>query len=69
MRQSRIDRAQGLDDGTRLRLIEDDLDTLESELHTMNDRLSKILWALIGLLISVTTAAILLAVNIGVAPG
>ena len=63
---SRVEARKDFDERTRLRLVEGDLDTIDTELHVTNDRLNKILWALVGLLISVTTASILLAINIGV---
>lgn len=52
------------DDKTRIALLETDLDGMDLRLAETNDRLAKILWALIGLLISVTTASILLAINL-----
>lgn len=52
----------------RLQLVESDLDDVDEQfvafskkMDTLNDRLSKILWALVGLLISVTTGCILYA--------
>lgn len=59
------DRA-GFTSDVRLRLLEDDADELQLAVSSVNDRLGKILWALVGVLISVTTSAILLAVNMGV---
>lgn len=50
----------------RLRLVEDDLDEHDAVMAAIGDRLSKILWAVVGVLISVTTSAILLAINLGV---
>lgn len=50
----------------RLQLLEKDQDDLETALETVNDRLGKILWAVVGVLISVSTSAILLALNLGV---
>lgn len=50
----------------RLQLVEKDLDRLDDGLATVAKRLDRILWALVGLLISVTTACILLAINLGV---
>ncbi len=50
----------------RLRLVEDDLDEHETLMAAVTERLSKILWAVVGVLISVTTSAILLAINLGV---
>jgi hypothetical protein len=49
---------------TRISLVESDLDTIDARLLDTNERLGKILWALVGLLISVTTASVLLAINL-----
>lgn len=59
------DRA-GFTDNVRLRLLEDDADELHAAVTSMNDRLGKILWAVVGVLISVTTSAVLLALSLGV---
>lgn len=59
------DRA-GFSDVVRLRLLEDDVDAHEDAMRGVNERLSKILWAVVGVLISVSTSAILLALNLGV---
>ena len=48
----------------RLQLIEKDADQLESGLAAITERLSKILWAVVGLLITVTTSSIFLALNL-----
>lgn len=53
-------------DKVRLRLLEKDQDDLETGLVAVNERLGKILWAVVGVLISVTTSALLLAINLGV---
>ena len=70
---SRPDRAynrETFDEKTRLRLVETDLDRLESDLESGLEGFRKELHAvqrvLIGILVSLTTAAILLAVNIGI---
>lgn len=54
------------DTPVRLRLVEGDLDKADENLAQMNDRIGKMLWALLGILISTTTAAILLALNLAV---
>lgn len=56
----------GMPDKVRLTLVEDDLDKLEAHFVQVEERLSKILWAVMGVLISVATSAILLAINLGV---
>lgn len=49
---------------THLILIDKDLDDQEFDITELHIRLDKIMWALIGILISTTTAAILLALNL-----
>ena len=49
---------------THLILIDKDLDDQEFDITELSSRLDKILWALIGILISTTTASILLALNL-----
>lgn len=69
MTRDRAARA-GFDDKTRLTLVEGDLDDLRTDLEAGLDDFRKELHAvqrvLIGILVSLTTAAILLAVNIAV---
>lgn len=50
----------------RLMLLEGDADRADSELAQMNDRIGKMLWAMVGILISTTTAAVLLALNLAI---
>lgn len=63
---SRVAERVEFTDKVRLRLLEKDQDDLETALVAVNDRLGKILWAVVGVLISVSTSAILLAINLGV---
>ena len=49
---------------THLILIDKDLDDHEFDITELSSRLDKIMWALIGILISTTTASILLALNL-----
>ncbi len=56
----------GLPDPVRLSLVEDDLDTMDGGLDGLNEKLGKIMWAMVGLLISVTTASVLLVLNLAV---
>lgn len=60
----RADARAGFTTPVRLRLLEDDVDDVVLEMASMNDRLGKILWALVGVLISVATSAILLGLNL-----
>jgi hypothetical protein len=64
---------KGFEQGVRLQLVEEDVDDLEDEIAQAVDKLSaelaKIKGVLLGMLISVTTAALLLAVNLVVARG
>lgn len=56
------DRAQ-FDDATRIRLAEGDIDRIELAMAEQNETLRKILWAVVGLLISVTSSALVLIVT------
>lgn len=49
---------------TRIRLLEGDADTFEDGLTAVNRRLDRINTTLMGILISLATGAVLLAVNI-----
>lgn len=49
---------------TRIRLLEADADEIERALARLNERLARINTTLIGILISLATGAVLLAVNI-----
>lgn len=51
---------------TRLLLAELDLDDHDSAIAELKATNGRILWALIGILISTTTAAIMLALNLAV---
>ena len=53
---------------TRLYLIEGDLDEFEQAVAKVNATLNKILWTLVGLLISTSTGAVLFALNLVVTP-
>ncbi len=64
--RSRRERRGGLPDNVRLTLLEDDLDTFEEALVSLNEKLGKIMWAMVGMLISVTTASVLLVLNLAV---
>lgn len=55
-----------MDVPTRLILVDRDLDEHEIDIEVLSSRLDKILWALVGILISTSTAAILLALNMAV---
>lgn len=49
---------------TRIAQAEVDLDLHDRELSAFDERLGKMLWTLVGILISTTTAAVLLALNL-----
>lgn len=65
-RQPRMEERREFTTPQRVRLLETDMDRNDGELSAMNARLGKILWAMIGILISTSTAALLLALNLGV---
>lgn len=50
----------------RITSLEDDVDRLEAEASTFDSRLSKTTGIIVGLLISVATAAIILALQLGI---
>lgn len=64
----RAEKRSGIDIPNRLRLVEDDLDKHDATFAELRDELAKIKGILIGILVSVTTAALLLAINLAV-PG
>lgn len=64
-RLSRTEERKGFTTPARLTLLEGDLDSNDSELTAVNEKLARILWAMIGILISTSTASILLALNLG----
>jgi hypothetical protein len=61
------DRAN-LPEGVRLQLAEKDLDEHDEEMAEIKAQNAKVLWALVGILISTATASILLALNLAVGP-
>lgn len=61
---SRQTERKDMDVPTHLILIDKDLDDQEFDITELSSRLDKIMWALIGILISTTTASILLALNL-----
>lgn len=50
----------------RILLLEGDADLTDKTMSTLNDRVGKMLWAMVGILISTTTAAIMLVLNLTV---
>lgn len=60
----RTEERRGLEAEVRFLLAERDLDDHATDIHDLGERLGKILWALVGILISTSTAAILLAMNL-----
>lgn len=59
---SRFLERQGLDDPTRLRLIEADLDTHEELMAKVVSKMERNNQLLVGILISITTACILMVI-------
>ena len=60
----------------RLQLVEDDLDAADARfvavearvaegLHALDARLGKIMWAMVGILISLTTTSIVILLTVG----
>lgn len=48
----------------RIVWLEADADDFESDLSLLDSRISRILWTMVGLLVSIATAATLLALNL-----
>jgi hypothetical protein len=69
MSQTRSEARSRYDVDTRIGLLESDADAFELDLLRINQRLDKLLWAMIGMIISLTTGAVLLAINLVVARG
>ena len=63
---SRHQSRREMDLSTRMYLVEGDLDDLESALKDLTVALRKWVWAFVGMLISLTTTSILLAMNLAV---
>lgn len=66
MSETRRERWQHHETGTKLSLVVDDLDRFDDVIVDLRTELKGIKTILIGILVSTTTAAIMLAVNIGV---
>lgn len=64
MTVSRHESRKGFDTDGRLRLLEGDMDTHEETLKEINAGLRRNNQLLVGILISVTTASILLVINV-----
>lgn len=45
-------------------MLDDDQDALEATLETINSRINKVLWAVVGLIFSFASAMLLLALNL-----
>lgn len=61
---SRTENRAGFDEAGRIRLLEGDMDSNDSVVKEINNRLARNNQLLVGILISVTTASILMLVNI-----
>jgi hypothetical protein len=67
MSEPRRERWLSHDIPTKLSLVVDDLDSIEEGMRDVRIELKGIKSVLIGVLVSVTTAAILLAINLAIA--
>lgn len=60
----------GIEIPGRLQLVEDDLDVMEERfaagISALDARLGKIMWAMVGILISLTTTSVVLLLTVGV---
>lgn len=66
---SRSDQRARFDDADRIVLLEQDIDAIGVKLDAIEARVGKVLWAMVGILVSVTTACILLAINLAAIGG
>lgn len=64
MSTARAVKRAGFDVPQRLTLVEDDLDEMDAGIDRLDARLGKIMWTMVGLLISLTTGVVLLAANL-----
>lgn len=64
--ESRVAARQRFDHDTRLTLVEGDLDDNDNALEAIRGQLGKVLWTMVGLLISVSTACVLLGLNLAI---
>ena len=75
---SRVEARKDFDDKTRLRLVEGDLDSFDSSVERLGDRIEaseeklgdrmdRMNRTMLGILVAVTTASIMLAINLAVA--
>lgn len=64
MRNSRTAARHDLDAAMRVRYLEDDLDDHDDKFESLDARVGKMLTILVGILISTTTASIMLAINL-----
>lgn len=63
---TRVADRKGLAPAVRIQWLENDMDANDNEIRELRSVLSKILWAMMGLLITLTTASILLGLNLAV---
>lgn len=64
MSDSRTAARNGMPDTIRIRLLESDMDTSDENMRGIRDDLAGVKKILVGILVSVTTASILLVVNV-----
>jgi len=63
---TRKDEREGFEVPTRVQLLETDMDTNDKEKESIRNELRALRMVLIGILVSVTTASVLLAVNVAI---
>ncbi len=64
MRNSRTAARHDLEVTMRVRYLEDDLDDADDKFASLDSRVGKMVTILVGILISTTTASIMLAINL-----
>ena len=68
-RPSRSEARAQFDNDTRVTLLESDADALENAVVGLKQTISKLTWSVVGAALSLTTASILLAVNLSLING
>ena len=69
MAQARGEAREGMGVEVRIRLLEVDADDFDSAIEAINERLMKLTWAVTGAALSLTTASIMLAINLSLTGG
>lgn len=69
MSAARADERGGFEDAVRIRLLETDMDEVETDVNGIKTRIDKLTWAIVGAALTLTTSSVLLAINLAVTAG